>query len=92
MPSKINLGEKSTPRVWITTAMSRSTFRIASASSALPDTLSRFASSIGMAEAERAKARTLWPARSAALTVSSPTALLPAMFLSVGERVSSEAR
>ena len=41
MPSKINLGEKSTPRVWITTFMSRRAFRIVSGSSALPDTLSK---------------------------------------------------
>ena len=79
MPSKINLGEKSTPRVWITTSISRSTFRIVSGSSALPDTLSRFASWIGMVAAERAKARTLWPARSAALTVSSPMPWLAPM-------------
>ena len=72
MPSKTNLGEKSTPRVWITTSMSRRAFRIVSGSSALPDTLSRFASWICMLAAERAKARTLWPARSAARVVSSP--------------------
>ena len=62
VPSKTTLGEKSTPRVWITTSMSRSTFRIVSGSSALPTTLVRFASWIGMPAAERAKARTLWPA------------------------------
>jgi len=79
VPSKINLGEKSTPRVWITTPMSWSALLIVSGSSALPATLSRFASSIGMPAAERAKARTLWPARSAALTVSSPIPRLAPM-------------
>ena len=59
--------------------MSGSAFRIVSGSSALPDTLVRFASWIGMPAAERAKARTLWPARSAALTVSSPMPWLAPM-------------
>ena len=79
MPSKTNLGEKSTPRVWITTSMSGSTFRIVPGSSALPDTLVRFAFWIGMPAPERAKARTLWPARSAALAVSSPIPRLAPM-------------
>ena len=43
VPSKTNLGEKSTPRVWITTSMSRSTFQsYVWIERVLPDTLSEF--------------------------------------------------
>jgi hypothetical protein len=79
VPAKINLGEKSTPSVWITTSMSLTALRIVSRSRASPDAFSRSASLIGMFAAERDNARTLWPVRSAALTVSSPMPRLAPM-------------
>jgi hypothetical protein len=84
VPLKTGLGEKSTPSVWMTTSTFCSAFRIVSGSSASPDILSRAAFWIGMFAAERARARTLWPDRSAVLTVSRPIPRLAPMTRTFG--------
>jgi len=79
VPSKMTRGEKSTPSVLDHHLDLRKSALDGAAIERIARYIIEVASWIGMLAAERASARTLWPERSAALTVSSPMPRLAPM-------------
>src|SRR5262249_60081454 len=85
-------GPAETPRDWMTTSAPLSARFTGAVSSASPAIFSNLGRSIGILRADRASARTEWPASRAAFTVSRPIPLLAPMMRTVATASCSTAR